>query len=335
MKNLGFQRISFKPLGFSGEIAVKMGLDFSIKHELAAGWDQTTVSGASVKGINFWNCPMNCVNENTASILGQTINSNHTLFSSMSIQSNCIKQKKTLEEDKLTGFECVLDLTEGKTGRISRVVTNYWKKTADIDQVWNSGKTIVDENAGMNYNNGFDLQCQHWNEAWKNIDIEIEGDDDYQQGVRYSIFNLHQIYQGKAARTNIPCKGLTGEVYDGQIFWDTESYTLPFYIFTNPQAARKLLEYRYNHLPQAKQRAREMDQVGARYPMCTLDGSESCATWQHGDFEIHVNVAISYAIWLYNKLCNDSEFLFGQGAEMLVEISRFFAKRGEFSPKRR
>jgi maltose phosphorylase len=143
---------------------------------------------------------------------------------------------------------------------------------------------------------------------------------------------LYSTYHGFDPNLNIPCKGLTAEVYHGQVFWDTESYCMPFYIFNNPKAAKNLLLYRYKYLPQACERAEQLDCEGARYPMCTLDGTESCATWQHGDFEIHVSAAVSYAVWLYNKLCDDREFLFNQGIELLMQICRYYAKRGEFSP---
>ena len=172
----------------------------------------------------------------------------------------------------------------------------------------------------------------YWAKAWENIDISIYGDDENLQGIRLSIFSLYSTYHGFDANLNIPCKGLTAEVYHGQVFWDTESYCMPFYIFNNPKAAKNLLLYRYKYLPQACERAEQLDCEGARYPMCTLDGTESCATWQHGDFEIHVSVAIAYAVWLYNKLCGDKEFLYNEGIEMLMQISRYYAKRGEYSP---
>ena len=120
-------------------------------------------------------------------------------------------------------------------------------------------------------------QRDFWSKAWENIDIRIEGDDANQQGVRFSIFNLHQTYHGYDPALNIPCKGLTAEVYYGEVFWDTETYCLPYYMFHNPKAARNLLLYRHKYLPQACQRVASLDWKGARYPMCTLDGTESCA----------------------------------------------------------
>lgn len=331
--NLGFQRITFKPLNFSGSVTVRMGLDFSIKHEIADGWDQTQETGASAnKGKNFWTCPKMEFDDGSVSVLGKTIKSGHCLFSGMRIESDSISEKQTLKDEKFAGFDCLVGLKQDQVSSVSRIVTNLWKKTDDMDEVFKTGKELAKEKSSLTFERAFDQQCEYWNETWKDIDIEIDGDDEHLQGIRLAVFNLHQIYHGGDSRTNVPCKGLTGEVYHGQIFWDTESYTLPFYMFTNPASARTLLEYRYNHLPQAKERAEQLDLKGARYPMTTLDGTESCATWQHGDFEIHVNLAVYYGIWLYNRICRDTDFLYNKGIEVLVEICRFFAFRGEFSP---
>ena len=54
-------------------------------------------------------------------------------------------------------------------------------------------------------------------------------------------------------------KGLTGEAYSGHAFWDTETCCLPYYLFSNLEAAKNLLEFRYHTLDQARNRAKELD----------------------------------------------------------------------------
>jgi maltose phosphorylase len=144
---------------------------------------------------------------------------------------------------------------------------------------------------------------------------------------------MHQTYHGDDGRLNVGAKGLTGEKYSGWTFWDSETYCLPFYMFNNPKAAKNLLMYRYNTLPQAKERSIEQDCKGACYPMVTIDGTESCGVWQHGNLEIHVTAAIAYGVWHYVRNTGDEEFLKDYGLELLVETSRYFASRGDWSPK--
>jgi len=332
--NMGFQKISFEPLNFNGEIKIRSGLDYSILHEIAEGWDQTETADNEFKarGKNFWTMERAEEKDGMAMTLGKTIKSGHQLFSSFRLSSNMEMNPSFVTEEKLAAQDVTLNFQQGKISFIEKVVVNYWEKSDDIESVWAKGVRLASDYKSISFENGYNTQVEYWEKAWENIDIPIDGDDENLQGVRLSIFSLYSTYHGFDANLNIPCKGLTAEVYHGQVFWDTESYCMPFYIFNNPKAAKNLLLYRHKFLPQACERAEQLDCVGARYPMCTLDGTESCATWQHGDFEIHVSAAISYAIWLYNKLCNDKEFLYNQGIEMLMQISRYYANRGEYSP---
>jgi len=332
--NMGFQKITFEPLNFSGNLLVQSGLDYSILHEIAEGWNQVETSDSEFKprGKNFWTLEKAEYTGDGISALGKTIKSGHLLFSNFRLNSNKILNTAFILQDKLAVLNFPLELEEGKSTFIEKSVVNYWEKSEDKGAVWAKGSDLASEYRHISFDEALKTQEEYWEKAWDNIDIKIDGDDENLQGVRFSIFTLYSTYHGFDPNLNIPCKGLTAEVYHGQVFWDTESYCMPFYIFNNPKAAKNLLLYRYKYLPQACERAKQLDCEGARYPMCTLDGTESCATWQHGDFEIHVSAAVSYAVWLYNKLCDDKEFLFNQGIELLMQISRYYANRGEFSP---
>lgn len=332
--NMGLQKITFGPLNFSGNLLVQSGLDYSILHEIAEGWNQVETSDSEFKprGKNFWTLEKAEYTGDGISALGKTIKSGHLLFSNFRLNSNKILNTAFILQDKLAVLNFPLELEEGKSTFIEKSVVNYWEKSEDKGSVWAKGSDLASEYRHISFDEALKTQEEYWEKAWDNIDIKIDGDDENLQGVRFSIFTLYSTYHGFDPNLNIPCKGLTAEVYHGQVFWDTESYCMPFYIFNNPKAAKNLLLYRYKYLPQACERAKQLDCEGARYPMCTLDGTESCATWQHGDFEIHVSAAVSYAVWLYNKLCDDKEFLFNQGIELLMQISRYYANRGEFSP---
>ena len=121
-------------------------------------------------------------------------------------------------------------------------------------------------------------QRAYLDDFWQHTDVQIEGRGKeaatLQRGVRFNLFHLLQS-TGRDGRTNIAAKGLTGEGYEGHYFWDTEIYMLPFFVYTNPQIARRLLEFRYNILDDARQRAREMAHPsGALFPWRTISGPE-------------------------------------------------------------
>ncbi|MGZ6314681.1 MAG: glycosyl hydrolase family 65 protein, partial [Candidatus Limnocylindrales bacterium] len=164
--------------------------------------------------------------------------------------------------------------------------------------------------------------------------IDIEGDPEVLQGLRFSSFQTYQSYHGEDADLNALCKGMTGEVYFGWAFWDSEIYSHRLMMFVDPDVARNLLLYRYHRLGQAMERARQLDCEGARFPFATITGTEDSGTWQHVDIEIHSDLAVAYAIWHHDVILRDKEFLYREGVEMLLQICRFLASWGGWSPSK-
>ncbi len=168
-------------------------------------------------------------------------------------------------------------------------------------------------------------------EAGENSDITIEGDEEDQQGIRFCLFNLQQAYTGLSEDDNIGAKGLTGEAYSGHAFWDSETYCLPYYLFTSRKEAKNLLLFRYHTLEQAKKRAKDLDCTGACYPIATRNGEEGCTLWQHASTQLQPTTGVAYAIMHYMNLYDDHEFMRDYGAEMLAEIAQFLMSRGQWN----
>lgn len=317
---LGFQRIAIEPLNFSGHIDIEAGLDFSPEHE--------------AEGRNFWSCNEKGESYGITAILGRTETSRQYVFSSFKLDFGSEVHTELINTEKSVIRHFQLDLNKGKETTFDKLVFNMKDKRINVDanEVWNKGIEEAGKNFTVTFDKALEEHTSYWNEVWDKLDITIEGDPENQQGIRYCIFQLHQTYHGQDAFNNVGAKGLTGEAYSGHTFWDTETYCLPFYIFNNPKAARNLLEYRYRTLPQAIEWAKEQDCTGACYPMSTIDGTESCGVWWHGNLEIHVSAAVAYGIWHYDKLCRDKDFLYNMGGEMLIQISRFFASRIDRDP---
>ncbi|MBR4474796.1 MAG: glycoside hydrolase family 65 protein [Oscillospiraceae bacterium] len=169
---------------------------------------------------------------------------------------------------------------------------------------------------------------------WERAGIDIEGDDALLQGLRFNLFHLLQSV-GRDGRRNIAAKGLTGEGYEGHTFWDTEAYILPVFLYTEPELARKLLEYRYTTLPQARERARVMGHPkGALFPWRTIDGEECSAYFPAGTAQVHIDGDIAHAVWEYWQATGDLAFLSEMGAEILAETARLFADIGFFSEEK-
>lgn len=182
---------------------------------------------------------------------------------------------------------------------------------------------------------GFDKLLKEQKDAmdtfWQAADIQIDGDEALQQGLRFNLFHIMQA-AGRDGKTGMGAKGLSGEGYEGHYFWDTEMYVLPVFIWTNPELAKQLLLYRYNTLPQARERAKVLGHPkGALYPWRTINGEEASTYFPLGTAQYHINGDIAYAVWQYYEATGDYEFLRDYGAEMLVETARVFADVGGFA----
>lgn len=178
-------------------------------------------------------------------------------------------------------------------------------------------------------------QCAAWQAKWDMMDVQIEGDDSAQQGVRFNLFQLLSTYTGEDARLNIGPKGFTGEKYGGATYWDTEAYCFPVYMATaGQQVARQLLLYRWQQLEGARENARQQGLQGALYPMVTFDGIECHNEWEITFEEIHRNAAIAYAIFNYVTYTGDEDYLRHEGIEVLLEIARFWVSRVHFSQRK-
>lgn len=319
--HLGGQRITLTPLNFSGTVSVRTGLDFSIIHE-----DQ---------GRGFWKSLRGGSSEGIHAMLAQTVNTGNRLFSGFKTYSEATLSLDEVSEELFVGQDLTLRLEQGQTTLFDKLVVNYTEKelSAEDDRVWERGRELAVQFTATGLDKMLEEQAAYWRGVWESSDITIEGDDENQQGIRFCIFQLYQTYHGDNPGFNIGAKGLTGEAYRGLAFWDTESYCLPFYIFNNPKAAKSLLEFRYKSLPEAQQRAQNVDCKGAFYPIATIDGTESCDLWQHSNLQLHVGTAVAYGLWHYVKIVGDKAFLYDKGVEMLIQIARFYATRGQWGQK--
>ena len=177
-------------------------------------------------------------------------------------------------------------------------------------------------------------QAQALDAFWRNADLAIDGDAASEQALR---FNLYHVFQsaGRDGRGSIAAKGLTGEGYEGHVFWDAETFVLPALVYTAPDVARSLLMFRWRTLDAARAHAREMNHPrGALYPWRTIGGDECSAHYPSGSAQYHINAAVAWAIRLYLDVTGDEAFLREAGAEMLFETARIWLAIGHFNPRR-
>jgi alpha,alpha-trehalose phosphorylase len=162
---------------------------------------------------------------------------------------------------------------------------------------------------------------------WAGADVEVEGDAELQQAVRFALFHVMQA-GARAERRPIPAKGLTGNGYDGHCFWDTETFVLPVLTYTIPHAAADELRWRCSTLEPAQQRARQLGLAGAAFPWRTIHGEECSAYWPAGTAAFHINADIADAVIRYVDATDDADFESTAGLHLLVETARLWRSLG-------
>ncbi len=162
---------------------------------------------------------------------------------------------------------------------------------------------------------------------WDAADVEVEGDDEIQQAVRFGLFHVLQA-GARAEGRGIAAKGLTGPGYDGHTFWDTESFVLPVLTLTAPEAAAHSLRWRYSTLDLAKQRAATLGVKGAAFPWRTIHGEECSGYWPAGTAAMHVTADIANAVTRYTGVTGDTSVEVEGGVELLVETARLWMSLG-------
>jgi trehalose/maltose hydrolase-like predicted phosphorylase len=180
-----------------------------------------------------------------------------------------------------------------------------------------------------------------WASRWSRSDVEVDGDASAQQALRFAIYHLNSAANPADERVSIGARALTGGDYHGHVFWDTEIFLLPFYIFTWPEAARALLMYRFHTLSGAREKAAGMGWRGALYAWeSAVTGAEAAPTQvigpdRHvipilcGSQEQHISADVAYAVWQYWQATGDEKFFRDAGAEIILETGRFWSSRAK------
>ncbi|MHB1132834.1 MAG: glycosyl hydrolase family 65 protein [Chloroflexota bacterium] len=191
--------------------------------------------------------------------------------------------------------------------------------------------------SGLNV--AFAAHAAAWGERWQASDVRLPGHKGDQMAARFAVHHLIQSANPDDERVSIGARGLTGEAYKGHVFWDTDIYVIPFFTFTQPEAARALLMYRYHTLPGARAKARELGYRGALYawesadtgeevtPRFALGSGGEVIPILTGEQEHHISADVAFATWQYWRATSDDDFFRRAGAEILLDTARFWASR--------
>ena len=265
-------------------------------------------------------------------VLGfQTKSSKMTLSSAVdhAIETDCAYNVETESDSSSGQVTFSIDATRGKRIRVVKYITYHSSRRPQADELCRRSDLVLDRAVHHGFEDLVQSQRRFLDDFWRRSDVVVEGYPEWQQTVRFNLFQICQA-TARAEGVGVPAKGLTGPVYEGHYFWDTEIYLFPFLAYTKPRIAKNLLKLRHDQLSHARQRARELNQRGALFPWRTISGTEASAYYAAGTAQYHINADIVYALRKYVEVSGDDEFLADVGAEILVETARLWLDLGFF-----
>ncbi len=236
-------------------------------------------------------------------------------------------------------------VNQGEPVRVEKLVALYTSRDRAINEpLTNAGKSVA---RYPDFAEALQRHTRAWDELWRSSDVFLPGNDRVQHLLRLHISHILQVCSLHTSNhdAGVPARGLNGEAYRGHVFWD-ELYVFRYLTSRLPEITRELIMYRYRRLGEARAAARGAGYKGAMFPWQSgSDGSEETqivhlnplsGQWDPdlSHRQRHVNAAIFYNVWHYHQATDDLDFLRDHGAEIMLEIARFWSSIAHYNPDR-
>lgn len=327
-KNLMEIRYKVTPLNFSGNLKFISAIDANVENH----------TRKTNPLVDYGPFGKRLANDYIDSIKDELYYEGTTLNSELSIACGAVNKiseenfiRKNFKNYELCGVSYEFYAKKNEEIILDKFIAYSTSLDMNCEKLHGFIKAILSEAKEKGYIEAESEQKEYVEEFWRTADVIIEGDNVLQQGIRFNLFHLMQS-AGRDSKTGMGAKGLSGEGYEGHYFWDTEMYVLPVFVYTKPDLAKKLLDYRYFTLDKARERARVLGHdKGALYPWRTINGEEASTYFPLGTAQYHINADIAYAFKLYVDVNDDFDYLNDKAAEVLCETARVWADVGSFS----
>jgi alpha,alpha-trehalose phosphorylase len=228
----------------------------------------------------------------------------------------------------------VADVQPGQRLRIVKLLAYGWSSDRSLRALRGQVSASLAEARRTGWEGLLAGQRRYLDDFWERADVELEGDTELQQAVRFALF--HTLQAGAhSERHAIAAKGLTGPGHDGHAFWDTETFVLPVLTYTAPHVARDALRWRHATVGSARDRAKLLGYEGAAFPWRTIDGRE-CSGYRPAETAaFHIGADVADAVGRYQAATDDQSFERETGIELLVETARLWRSLGHHDARGR
>lgn len=342
--HLAALEVSIQPLNWSGTLEVRSAIDGTVSNSGVPRYAE--LSSRHLEPVRAA-----ALSEDT--VLLETRTSQSHLHVAVAARLLAFMDGERITSERLYAEEpgyvaqhLFLEVSRGEAIKLEKTVALYTSRDTAISECsLQAGQSVVraDRFEGMLHSH-----CLAWKFLWRRFGANLRLRNPREQRHAQRVLNLYSFHLLQTASMHsmdidvgMPARGWHGEAYRGHIFWD-ELIIFPLLNYRTPQITRTLLMYRYRRLEEARHAARSLGYKGAMYPWQSgSDGREETqvlhlnpesGNWvpDKSHLQRHVNAAIVYNIWQYYQVSGDLQFLTWYGAEMILEITRFWASLATF-----
>ncbi len=335
------QSVSITPLDKEVSVSILSGINGQVTNSGAAHFSEGD------KRL-YDNTFMSAVFTTTESKINFVINTFHKF-------SNATPKQLIIMDRRQIKMKYEFTVTPNNEVAFDKITTFHTSRDKDseslsLDELKDKAINHIKRYQTVGFEGLFNDSKAKYHELWDNYDITVSTKEEYDQlAIRFAIYHLTVMTPAHDNRMNIGAKGMSGEGYKGHVFWDTEIFMLPYFIYQNPKVAKSLMEYRYFCLEGAREKARLNDCEGAMYPWeCAyITDGEVTPLWGAADIvtglptkiwsgiiEIHITCDVAFGVWQYFKATNDIEYMNNYGYEILLDTAKFWNSRLEWKEER-
>lgn len=302
------------PLDYSGKITIRSGIDGTVVSNLM-GDKQFKVTGHEVGG-------------SACSLTSRTIDRGIWVETLVANVFDPAVEASGVVEDERVCLVAAADAAAGMSVTLDKCIVISTTEDARHG-VTCRAKDELAEMLSQGFERAKAANEDWWRRTWERVDVQIEGDDLAQLYLRFCLFHLMSAAPRHTDKLSVPCKLLTGEYYQGNTFYDTDLYTEPFYLFTDPEIARHCLSYRWEGLVPGREIARSLGYEGAKFAWQAGPYGEECLGkwWRFTHTNIHIDGDVALSLMHYWLATGDIDFVAEKGIDILVESARFYASR--------
>jgi alpha,alpha-trehalase len=329
------------PEGWSGRLEVRSALDGAVRNCGVARYASLPNQHLIPLGTDQESDEVVCLHMETSQSHIRIAQAARTRIRRDGQQLELVPER--VEAESYVGLQFTVDVEDGADVTVEKVVSLYTSRDEAVSEPGEEACRRVMQWAG-DFDELLERHVVSWRHIWTRIRIEVGTDGALAQGLHLNAFHVVQTVSNNTVGRDagVPARGLHGEAYRGHVFWD-ELFILPFLSLRMPQITRTLLQYRYRRLEQARSAASDAGYAGAMFPwQSASSGREETQTmhlnpvsgrWLRdaSHLQRHVNAAIVYSTWLYYQATRDLEFMRFYGAEMILEIARFWASTATYN----